>query len=147
MVVPRLVEVDLEGGLAFGRSWSVFSKELPSVRGSGCQAGRRGGLQARDASPDRGVLHCQQLRLSGLIKPSITLLHARYLNACLIPPGGGGGGRREPASRMFTWHQGSGMGGHAWWLGTLLQPRRKPSLGPPSTWPVGPLQDHPARGP
>lgn len=65
-------------------------RSYPSVRGSGCQAGHWGGLWVRDASPDRGVLHCQQLRLGRLIKPSITLLHARYLNACLIPPWGPG---------------------------------------------------------
>lgn len=67
----------------------------------------------RDASPDRGVLHCQQLRLSGLIKPSITLLHARYLNACLIPPWGGGAcngdahlapGGRTGRTRPVVWH-------------------------------------------
>lgn len=80
---------------------TLLSHSVGVAHPSGAQAVRRGGgLQARDASPDRGVLHCQQLRLGGLIKPSITLLHARYLNACLILPWG-----QEPATGMLTWHQ------------------------------------------
>lgn len=46
LVVLSLIGVGLEGGLAFGGmlvhpdAALPFSKELPSVRGSGCQAGR-----------------------------------------------------------------------------------------------------------
>lgn len=66
----------LNGGLYHA---PLFLLGAAHLSGGSVPGKYRSGPQARNASPDRRVLHCQRLCLGGLIKPSITLVRARDL--------------------------------------------------------------------